>query len=156
MPGKTEFDFVSQRVRRVLETYKVQVDRVSPTHVRATVRNFQMELGGKRADLTAGFNPVETLLSAVGTCFLTALAFVAELSHVTLGSTSMTVEATRQDRPPILVGIQFHLQVEADLEDARLDRIVELAKKNSTVFQTVSLAVPIQGNWVKVAPHSSF
>ena len=134
----------------ILETYKVQVARMSPTHVRATVRNFQMELGGKRADLTAGFNPVETLLSAVGACLLTALAFVADLSHVTIGNASMTVEATRQDRPPILVGIQFHLQVETDLEDTRLARIVELAKKNSTVFQTVSLAVPIQGSWMKL------
>lgn len=78
----------------IWETYKVQVARMNPTHVRATVRNFQMELGGKRADLTAGFNPVETLLSAVGT--------------------------------------------------------FELAKKNSTVFQTVSLAVPIQGSWMKL------
>ncbi len=117
-------------------------------------RYVQLELGGKRTDLTAGFNPVETLLSVVGTCFLTALAFVADLSHVSIGKTSMTVEATRRDRPPILTGIQFHLQVETALEDARLQRIVELAKKNSTVFQTVSLAVPIQGSWLKLPPQA--
>lgn len=134
---------------RTMQTYEVRIARQDAIHVQATVRDFTLQLGAKRGDAGAGFNPVETLLSAVGTCFLTALAFVAELSHVCIDNAVMTLEATRQDRPPIVVGIRYVLQVASDLEESRMDRIIELAKRNSTVFQTISLAVPIEGRWVR-------
>ncbi|MHB1580943.1 MAG: hypothetical protein ACYCUJ_06130 [Acidithiobacillus sp.] len=46
--------------------YNVRVERTDSLHVNASVRDFEIPLGAKRADPTAGFNPVETLLSSMG------------------------------------------------------------------------------------------
>ena len=130
-----------------VHTYTVEVDRVDAAHAQAKVRGFTLDLGARRADMDAGFNPVETLLSAMGDCLLTALDFVAELSHAPIEEASIALEATRQDKPPLLVGIHYSLRLRSDLPDERLERLVALAQSNSTVFQTVSKAVPVEGRW---------
>ncbi|WP_123106148.1 OsmC family protein [Acidithiobacillus sulfuriphilus] len=129
------------------QTYHVRVERIDPLHVNASVRDFEIRLGAKRADPTAGFNPVETLLSSMGACLLTAIAFVAEASHIPLAGARIELEATRQDRPPILTQIHYMLYLKSDASPEQLDRLVDLAKRNSTVFQTVSLAVSVEGGW---------
>ena len=125
----------------------MQVDRVDAAHARAKVRGFTLDLGARRADMDAGFNPVETLLSAMGDCLLTALDFVAGLSHAPIEEASIALEATRQDKPPVFIGIHYSLRLRSDLPDERLERLVALAQANSTVFQTVSKAVRIDGHW---------
>ncbi len=130
-----------------LQTYTVEVERIDEAHAQAKVRGFTLDLGARRADMDAGFNPVETLLSAMGDCLLTALDFVAELSHASINGASIALEATRQDKPPLLVGINYTLRLRSDLPDERLERLVALAQSNSTVFQTVSKAVPVEGRW---------
>lgn len=129
------------------QTYKVKVDRVDEAHARSTVRDFSLILGARRADAQAGFNPVETLLSAVGDCLLTALDYVSQLSRVPIAAAAVEVEGERQDKPPTLTQIRYVLRISSDAPDERLERMVELARANSTVFQTVSMAVPIAGHW---------
>ncbi len=129
------------------QTYHVHVERADPLHVNAKVRDFEIRLGARRADPTAGFNPVETLLSAMGACLLTAIAFVAEASHIPLAGARIELEATRQDHPPILTQIRYTMYLKSDVSPEQLDRLVEVAKRNSTVFQTVALAVSVEGDW---------
>lgn len=135
---------------RSLETYAVRVERTDALSVQARVRGFSLELGARRADPDAGFNPVETLLAALGDCLLTALAFVADLSRVSVERASLELRAERQDKPPLLTAISYEWQVRTDLPDVRLERILALAERNSTVFQTVSRAVPITGGFQRI------
>ena len=114
------------------------------------MRDFSLTLGAHRADAQAGFNPVETLLSAVGDCLLTALDYVAQLSRVPIAAAAVEVEGERKDKPPTLTQIRYVLWITSDAPDERLERMVELARANSTVFQTVSMAVPIIGHWERV------
>ena len=139
-----------QREVRTTQTYKVKVERIDEAHARSSVRDFSLTLGARRADAQAGFNPVETLLSAVGDCLLTALDFVAQLSRVPIAAVALDVEGERQDKPPILTQIRYVLRIASEATDERLERVVDLARANSTVFQTVSLAVPITGRWERV------
>ncbi len=69
-----------------MQTYEVQMRRESAQQVIARTRDLSLTLGAKRGDLEAGFNPVETLLSALGACLLTALQMVAELSRVPIAA----------------------------------------------------------------------
>jgi putative redox protein len=132
-----------------MHTYKVQVDRIDQSHARATVRDFSLTLGALRADSAAGFNPVETLLSAVGDCLLTALDYVAAISRVPIAQASVEVNGVRQDKPPTLTEIHFLLRIASDAPDERIQRMVELARANSTVIQTMAMAVPVEGGWVR-------
>jgi len=161
-----------------MQTYTVQVERQdSPL-----VRTFTLELGAKRADPQAGFNPVETLLSSFGACLLTGLQFVAESSKIVIASAWIQLEATRQEKPPTLerfserkrpstplerlypahflplgvaakiaetaiTRIRYKLHFQSSAPRERLEHLIELAQRNSTVFQTLSLAVPIESEW---------
>ncbi len=44
-----------------MQPYAVHVRRDDQQHVAATTRQFSLTLGARRADATAGFNPVDTL-----------------------------------------------------------------------------------------------
>ncbi|MCL6527249.1 MAG: OsmC family protein [Thermaceae bacterium] len=134
-----------------MQTYSVHLERTDPRHVRATVRLFTLELGASRADPEAGFNPVETLLSAAGTCLLTGLQFVAQTSQIPLEGAWVELEATRQDKPPVLTQIRYRLYLKSPAPPQRLERLVELAQRNSTVLQTLAQAVALEGPW-EVAP----
>lgn len=128
-----------------MQTYQVQVRRKNAQQAVATTRTFHLTLGAKRGDETAGFNPVETLLSAMGTCLLTSLAMVAELSRVSLEAMEIEVTGTRQDKPPRLVSATYHLVVETTVSEDRVVRLVEMAKKNSTVYQTLAQTMSVSG-----------
>ncbi len=128
----------------------MEVERIDEAHARLTVRDFSLTLGARRADAQAGVNPVETLLSAVGDCLLTALDFVAQLSRVPIAAATVEVEGERQDKPPTLRQIRYVLRIASEATDERLERVEELARANSTVFQTLSMAVPITGRWERL------
>lgn len=128
-----------------MQTYQVQVHRLNAQTVQASTRSFSVVLGAKRADETAGMNPVETLLSALGSCLLTSLAMVAELSHIPIGDVGVEVMGTRQDKPPRLVSVGYHLFAQTDVPAERLQRLVQMAERNSTVFQTLAQSLSISG-----------
>jgi uncharacterized OsmC-like protein len=129
-----------------MQNYQVRVERTDSDHARASVRDFELRLGAKRADPRAGFNPVETLLAALGDCLLTALDFVAELSKIPITGAWIELEATRQDKPPSLNHIRYTLHLGSEAPKERLERLVGLAERNSTVFQTLSQTLPIEGH----------
>ena len=52
------------------------------------------------------------MLSAVGDCLLTALDFVAQLSHVLINGAAVEVEGERQDKPPTLTQIRLRTMVQ--------------------------------------------
>lgn len=131
----------------VMQDYVVDVVRTPAGHALAETRSFHLDVGAHRGDPTVGFNPVETLLSALSACLMTSLAMVSEMSRVPVERMRMTVRGTRQDKPPVLVAVQYHLVIDTDLPAERIDRLIDLAQRNSTVFQTLSLAVPVSGTW---------
>jgi uncharacterized OsmC-like protein len=124
----------------------MRVERVDESHARASVRDFSLVLGARRADPAAGFNPVETLLAAAGDCLLTALEHVARLSQVAVAA-AVELEAVREEKPPRLTEIRWLLKVASDASDERIERLVALAQANSTVFRTVAMAVDMRGRW---------
>lgn len=130
------------------QSYSVQIERAQDgLHVRSHVRGFALELGAHRADPDAGFNPVETLLSAIGACFSTSFGMVADLSGVRVERLRMALHAVRQDRPPRITEIRYTAFIQAEADDAKVERLVALAERNSTVIGTLRTALPISGEW---------
>ncbi len=132
-----------------MQTYVVDVRRENEQHVVATTRDFSLTLGARRGDATAGFNPVETLLSAMASCLLTAVQMVAELSRVPIAGMAIQMTGVRQDQPPQLVSVTYQLTIHTDAAEDRLTRLVETAQRNSTVYQTLALAIPVSGTVVR-------
>jgi len=116
----------------------------------ATVRDFSIVLGAHRGDASAGFNAVETLLSAVGACLTSSLTMVAELSRVQLIDMEVDVSGSRQDKPPTLTEIRYAIRVRADVSEEKLGKLLSLAERNSTVVSTLRMAIPISGGISKI------
>ena len=116
----------------------------------ARVRDFSIVLGAHRGDASAGFNAVETLLSAAGACLTSSLNMVAELSGVRLLDLEVDVSATRQDKPPTLTEIRYAIRVRTEADEQRLARLLSLAERNSTVVSTLRLSIPVSGEISKI------
>ncbi|HUX14714.1 MAG TPA: OsmC family protein [Spirochaetia bacterium] len=130
------------------QTYEVRIERSADgLHVRSAARDFTLELGAHRGDPAAGFNAVETLLSAVGACFSTSFGMVAELSQVPIDGLQMKIVAERQDKPPTVTAIRYIAFIKTDADDGKIDRLVALAERNSTVISTLRGAIPVSGEW---------
>jgi uncharacterized OsmC-like protein len=132
-----------------MQTYVVDVQRDNEQHAVATTRYFSLTVGARRGDATAGFNPVETLLSALGACLLTTLQMVAELWRIPVTGMAIHLTGVRQDQPPQLLSVTYVLNVQTDVAVDRLTRLVETAQCNGTVYQTLALAIPVSGTVVR-------
>lgn len=133
------------------QTYRVQLERaVDSPRSTVRVRDFHLEIGTTSGDPNAGFNPAETLLSAVGGCITSSFLLVAKNSEVPVGAISVEVSGIRQSMPPQLVSINFVLSIQSPAEDEKIDRIISIAERNSTVISTLRKAIPVIGSWKRL------
>lgn len=86
----------------------------------------------------------------MGSCLLTALQMVAERSRVPITGMAIQLTGVRHDQPPQLVSVTYALRVHTDAVEDRPTRLVETAKRHSTVYQTLALAIPVSGTVVRI------
>jgi uncharacterized OsmC-like protein len=70
---------------------------------------------------------------------------VAELSHLPFDGMAISLVATREDRPPRVAAIHYALGVVSSLPRERVERLQQLAEKNSTVFQALAGVIQVTG-----------
>ncbi len=124
-----------------LRVYRVQVQRVDESHAAATTRDHQLRLGVRRGDPTAGFNAVETLLAALGTCLITNLISLSEKMHLQLDGITIDLAGYRREDPPALVRIDVTMTLESAEPEEKLRRLKELAVQYGTVTNTLAAGV---------------
>ncbi|MDA3951808.1 MAG: OsmC family protein [Spirochaeta sp.] len=130
------------------QTYSVTLQRHSDgNRTTASVRDFSITLGCKAGDLSWGFNAAETLLAAAGTCITTSLTLVARNSKITLEELNVSVAGVRQSDPPRLISAEIEVAVASPADDGKIDRIFEIAGRNSTVLSTLREAMDVRLSW---------
>lgn len=120
------------------------------TRTTAEAREFSLEVGSKAGDPSVGFNPVETLLSAAGACMTSSLGLVAHNSDVVLDDVTVSVTGTRQSKPPRLVSAEIDVAIASPAKDDKLDRIVDIASRSSTVVSTLQEAMDLTVTWKRL------
>jgi putative redox protein len=116
----------------------------------ARVRDAELRLGATSGDPSAGFNPAETLLSAAGACITSSFGLVARNSGITVSRFDVVVRGVRQDSPPSLVSIDYQIELESPATDDKIDRVLKIAERNSTVLSTLKRAVEVHGSWHRI------
>lgn len=120
------------------QNYYVDLQRADDANtVNASVRKFTLTVGSKARDMSVGLNPVETLLSAAGACMTSSLGLVAKNSNVEINGVRMHAVGTRQDDPPA--------------SDDKLESIVRVASKATTVVSTLPEALDVSIEWKRSA-----
>ena len=130
------------------QEYSVDLTRAEDGNtVDASVREFGLTLGSKARDMSVGFNPVETLLSAAGACITSSVGLVAKNSGVELDNLRIHAVGTRQEDPPKLIKVTLQLSVGSSAPDQKIDSVVRIATKASTVVSTLREALDIRVGW---------
>lgn len=124
-----------------LWVYRVQVRREDEIHAAATARDHTLRLGVRRGDPTAGFNAVETLLAALGTCIITNLNSLADKMHMEVNGVTIDLAGYRREDPPALVRIDVTITLESTEPEEKLRRLKELAIQYGTVTNTLAAGV---------------
>lgn len=130
------------------QDYAVDLQRAeNRNRVTARVREFSLQVGSKARDMSVGFNPVETLLSAAGACMTSSLGLVAKNSGVDIGDIRIHAVGTRQEDPPELVAVKLELEIASSATDDKLESIVRIADKATTVVSTLREALDVTIEW---------
>lgn len=139
------------------QTYSVHLYREenSPRSI-VHVRDFSLDLGTTSGDPSAGFNPAETLLSALAGCITSSFLLIAKNSHVPVGAVSVEVSGIRQSTPPQLVSANYTISVQSSATNDKIDRLLSIAERNSTVVSTLRKAIPVHGSWKRLSEPSAF
>lgn len=91
------------------------------------------------------FNPVELLLAALSACMIKGVERVAPVLKFDFAGVEVALQATRQDAPPKLISIRYVITVDTPESDARLDLLHRNILKYGTISNTLSAAVPLEG-----------
>jgi uncharacterized OsmC-like protein len=129
-------------------TFTVAVARAPDgATVSARVREFELAIGSRAGDFSVGFNPLETVLSAAGACITSALGLVAANSGVAIDDVRVTVTGTREAEPPRIATIHLDLAIASPETTEKLETIVRIARRTSTVVSTLATATELTLTW---------
>jgi putative redox protein len=122
----------------------VVVERAEDGGLEAQARDIRLRVGRNAED---GFQSVELLLAALGTCMLgTMLAFAANVG-VSLDGVRLELTPTLADGPERVNSIDMQLCIDGDVEPRRLaslQRVAEHCKVHSTLTHGPELTLTLQ------------
>lgn len=125
--------------------YRVTAHRIDSHGSLARAKSAEVTLDTDLAGRPDAMNPVELLLSALAACMLKGIERVTPLLHFQLEGAEVSLEAIRQDAPPKLTLIRYHIRVDSAESDQRLDLLHRNILKYGTISNTLALAVPLEG-----------
>lgn len=125
--------------------YSIVVDRLDDKLAQANRDEHRLILSIKRNDRLYGFNAVETLLSALGSCLLTNVNDFSSKLRLNIKEARVYLTALRNDRPPKVASIEYELMFDSPDSIEKLEELHSYCKKWGTVYNTLADAIPING-----------
>lgn len=126
-------------------TYDVTLDRLDAHSSEARCKNAHIAVDSDPAGSTDAFNPAELLLAAVGACMLKNIERVAPILKFRFRSVYIAVHGERQDTPPKMQRIHYHILVDTDEDDHRLGLLHRNVQQFGTVYNTVAGGTQLEG-----------
>ena len=128
--------------------YTITARRTAPSlatasSARATAASLSLDTAPEGR--TDAFNPAELLLTALAACMLKATERVIPMLNFSLEGATVRVHGVRQDVPPLLVSVDYEMDVDTDESDERLDLLHRNIQKYGTVYNTLASAVHLSG-----------
>ena len=127
------------------QTYQVTVTGQDAAHALAETRGHALTLNIKKGDGTAGFNAAETLLASLGACILTNVNALSQKMRLRVNAVRLEITGVRQDEPPGLIQINYHLTLDSPEPEEKLRELHDLCIKWGTVTNTLIDGVALRG-----------
>ena len=128
-----------------MQTYRVTAERVGPHGGLARAKQAAVEIDTDPAGREDLFNPTELLLAALAGCIMKGIERVSPMISFALRGVEVSLSATRQDAPPLILSIDYEIVVDTDEDDRRLNLLHTNVRKYGTVSNTLAAAVTLTG-----------
>ena len=96
-------------------------------------------------------NPAELLLSAFAACVLKNVERYSLRLHLPYKKAKINVKGYRTDRPPVIVKVEYVLEIDTDVEDKKLDLWHRNILKFGTITNTMMRAAEVTGKIQRMA-----
>jgi uncharacterized OsmC-like protein len=94
-------------------------------------------------------NPMELLMAALSACMLKGINRVTPLLGLTIEAVTITVEADRQDSPPLVSSMRYRIVVESPDSDEKLQLLHDNLLKFGTITNTIAAGTTLRGELVR-------
>jgi uncharacterized OsmC-like protein len=92
--------------------------------------------------------PAELLCAALAACLLKNIERFSEMLPFKYEVARVEIEAERQDSPPQMVRMRYHIEVVTDEPDTRVDLLHHNIRKFGTITNTLAAACELSGDLV--------
>lgn len=121
--------------------------------IRANATDLKADTGSISDGIRPG--PAELLCASLAACLLKNIERYAEILPFEYEAASIEVEADRQDNPPCMTAIRYHIEVVTDEPSKRVDLLHRNIRKFGTITNTLAAACTLTGDLVARRPADS-
>jgi uncharacterized OsmC-like protein len=125
--------------------YKVTARRIDSHGSEATAKQALIVLDTDMEGRIDAFNPAELLLASLAACILKGAERVIPMLAFSLRGIEVSLHGQRQDSPPKMIRIDYHIMVDTDENDQRLDLLHRNLQKYGTIYNTLAGATELVG-----------
>jgi uncharacterized OsmC-like protein len=125
--------------------YKVTARRLDSHGSEAATKQALIELDTDMTGRADAFNPAELLLASLAACILKGTERVIPMLAFSLRGVEVSLHGQRRDSPPKMIRIDYHILVDTDESDQRLDLLLRNLQKYGTIHNTLAGATELVG-----------
>jgi len=125
--------------------YKVTARRIDSHGSVAATKHALIPLDTDMEGRPDAFNPAELLLASLAACILKGTERVIPMLAFSLRGIEVSLHGQRQDTPPRMIRIDYHIEVDTDESDQRLDLLHRNLQKYGTIHNTLAGATQLVG-----------
>lgn len=95
-------------------------------------------------------NPAELLLTSLAACILKNVQRYSEILKIPYRSAKITVKGARSDNPPLMKEINYHLEIDTDADERKIEIWHKNIIKFGTITNTLAKVCKLEGTIEKI------
>ncbi len=121
----------------------------------ARIRCNETDVKADTGSISDGFRPgpAELLCAALAACLLKNIERYSEILPFTYEVATVRVEAERQDAPPRMTHMRYHIEIVTDESEHRVDLLHKNIRKFGTITNTLAEACDVSGEMIGAPSH---
>ena len=128
-----------------MEEYFVKAESFSGGEAEAQVKQSRIPFDAQAESGEILPNPAELLLSAFAACVLKNVERYSHRLHLPYRKARVYVKGYRTDIPPVIVKVEYVLEIDTDVEDKKIDLWHRNILKFGTITNTLMRASEVTG-----------
>ena len=126
--------------------YKVNASSIAHDSAYFTIKESKTHFGIAPKDAETLPNPAELFLGSLSACMLKNVERFSQMMHFSYTKATMTIEASRTEKPPQLENINYQLTIFSNDDKLNIPLLKKNLERFGTIYNTIKLATSITGD----------